>query len=47
MAVGDWSIGNRTGYCTIDQFWYPLAEIMNCSKKRVTIAENDFDWLLL
>ena len=33
-AVGDQSIGNPTGYRTIDQYRYPLAETMNCSKNK-------------
>ena len=34
VAVGDQIIGNQTGYGTIDQYRYPLAETMNCSKSK-------------
>ena len=33
-AVGDQIIGNQTGYGTIDQYRYLLAETMNCSKNK-------------
>jgi hypothetical protein len=31
---GDQIIGNQTGYRTIDQYRYLLAETMNCSKNK-------------
>jgi hypothetical protein len=33
-SVGNQSIGNLTGYRTNDQYCYPLAETMNCSKNK-------------
>jgi hypothetical protein len=33
-AVGDQIIGSQTGYETIDQYRYPFAETMNCSKNK-------------
>ena len=34
VSVGDRSIGNTTGYRTIDQYGYPLAEIIHCFKNK-------------
>jgi hypothetical protein len=33
-AVGDQIIGNQIRYGTIDQYRYPFAETMNCSKNK-------------